>query len=119
MVPAPSRVNLIFGREPVFWIAVLQALVSLVVAFGLSLSSDQAGAVIAVTTALLAVVQGWATRPIAPAIFSGLQQSVLALLLSFGLHLDVQQIGATMIVTHLLLSVVMVRPQVSPVVITP
>ena len=39
----------IFGREPAMVLALVQAVIALVVAFGLSLAPDQIGAIVAVT----------------------------------------------------------------------
>ena len=44
--------------EPAMTLAVIQAAIALFVAFGLNLSGDQVGAIVAVTAAFL----GWVTR---------------------------------------------------------
>lgn len=45
-----------FKREPVLWMAVVQALLGVVVAFGVGLSADQTAAIMAATAAVLALV---------------------------------------------------------------
>lgn len=45
-----------FGREPALIIGATQALIALAVAFGLDLSPEQIGAVLAVTAAVLGMV---------------------------------------------------------------
>ena len=46
----------IFGREPAMVLALAQAVIALVVAFGLSLAPDQIGAILAVTAVILGLV---------------------------------------------------------------
>jgi hypothetical protein len=53
-----SRVTSLWGREPAMVIAIVQAVLALVVAFGLQLSAEQVGAVLALTAAVL----GFLTR---------------------------------------------------------
>ena len=44
-----SQPGTIWGREPAMVLALVQAVIALVVAFGLSLAPDQIGAILAVT----------------------------------------------------------------------
>ena len=44
----------IFGREPVLWLALVQAVIGLLAAYGLNFSGEQMGATMALTAALLA-----------------------------------------------------------------
>lgn len=46
----------ILGREPVLFYGVAQSVLALVLAFGVDLSTEQTGAILAVTSALLALV---------------------------------------------------------------
>jgi len=46
----------IFGREPAMVLALVQAMIALVVAFGLSLAPDQVGAILAVTAVILGLI---------------------------------------------------------------
>ena len=46
----------IFGREPAMVLALVQVVIALVVAFGLSLAPDQIGAILAVTAVILGLV---------------------------------------------------------------
>jgi len=46
-----SQPGIFLGREPAMVLALVQAVVALVVAFGLRLSADQIGAILAVTAA--------------------------------------------------------------------
>lgn len=47
---------MIFKREPALIIAAVQTVIALVVAFGVDLSNEQTGALLAVTAAVLGVV---------------------------------------------------------------
>lgn len=47
---------MIFNREPVMFLAVIQAVLALVVSFGADLSAEQVGTVTAVTAALLGLI---------------------------------------------------------------
>jgi hypothetical protein len=51
-----SQPGTIWGREPAMVLALVQAVIALVVAFGLILSPDQIGAILAVT-------RSWASHP--------------------------------------------------------
>ena len=46
----------IFGREPALVLALVQAVIALVVAFGLSLAPDQIGAILAVSAVVLGLI---------------------------------------------------------------
>ncbi len=46
----------IWGREPTMVLALVQAVIALVVAFGLSLAPDQIGAILAVTAVILGLI---------------------------------------------------------------
>ncbi len=55
--PAPAtQPGTILGREPALVLALVQAVIALVVAFGLSLAPDQIGAILAVTAVILGLV---------------------------------------------------------------
>jgi hypothetical protein len=103
----------IFGREPALFIAIISAAVSLIVTFNVGLSSEQAGAIVAVISALSAAATAAVTRPIAPAAFTGVVSAVAALLSAYGLHLSPGTIGAA---NGLVLAVLalLTRGQVSP-----
>ena len=46
----------IWGREPAIVLALVQAVIALVVAFGLQLEPDQIGAILAVTAVVLGLI---------------------------------------------------------------
>ncbi len=53
----------IWGREPAMVLALVQAVIALVVAFGLALAPDQIGAILAVTAVILGLItRSWWVR---------------------------------------------------------
>lgn len=54
----------IWGREPAMVLALVQAVIALVVAFGLSLAPDQVGAILAVTAVLLGLITRSQVSPV-------------------------------------------------------
>ena len=84
----------IFGREPALIIASISAALSLLVTFQFGLSAEQAGAIVAVISAVFAAATAAVTRPIAPSAFTGLVAAVAALLAAYGLELGPEKIGA-------------------------
>lgn len=102
-----------FGREPALIIGALSAALSLVVTLGVGLTSDQAGGWVAVISGLFAVVAAWHTRPVAPAVFTGLVTVTAALLASYHFHVAPGTVGAvnTVVIAGLTL---LTRGQVSP-----
>ncbi|MET7429649.1 hypothetical protein ABZT16_11705 [Streptomyces flaveolus] len=84
----------IFGREPALVISAISAGLSLLVTFNFGLSAEQAGAIVAVISAVFAAATATITRPIAPSAFTGLVAAVAALLAAYGLDLSPEKIGA-------------------------
>jgi 4-hydroxybenzoate polyprenyltransferase len=59
-------VRTLWGREPALILAAVQAVVALAVAFGLDLTAEQTGALLAVTAAVLGVVTRSQVSPTPP-----------------------------------------------------
>ena len=59
---------MIFKREPALILGLVGAVIALVIAFGLELSSEQVGGIMAGTSALLAVVTRSQVTPVAKVI---------------------------------------------------
>lgn len=59
-----SQPGTIWGRKPAMVLALVQALIALVVAFGLSLAPAQVGAILAVTVVLLGVITRSRVSPV-------------------------------------------------------
>ena len=51
-----SQTGALWGREPAMVLALVQAVIALVVAFGLNLAPDQIGAILAVTAVVLGLI---------------------------------------------------------------
>lgn len=102
----------IFGREPALWLGVIGAVLVALSSFGVPyLNAGQAAAIVALLTA---GVTAWATRPVAPALFTGVITAASALVAEYGLHFsDVQVAGVTGTVLAVL-ALLGVRSQVEP-----
>lgn len=103
----------IFGQEPAFWTMFVQALLVLLVSFGLNLTEVQTGAIIAVVNGVLGVVLAFATRPINIGVFVTLFQVLFTLIATFGLNITTEQIGSATAFLGLILFL-FVRQQVVP-----
>jgi uncharacterized protein (DUF697 family) len=55
---------MIWNREPVLFLTVVQTVVTLVVSFGLDLTAEQAGAIIATTAAVLGLIARTRVTPV-------------------------------------------------------
>ena len=81
-----SKLLNLVKTEPAMITAAVQALIALVVSLGYSLSAGQTGAIVAVTTAVLALITAAAARPFQVSALTGLVSAVVTLLLAFGVH---------------------------------
>lgn len=99
--------------EPALVLGLVHTIIALVVAFGLPLSKDQTGAIIALVSALVGIASALAVHPFHWPLILGAVHSALALLLSFGLHLTPSQQGAVLAVTAAILSII-TRQLVTP-----
>lgn len=99
--------------EPTLILQFISAALSLVVALGFGLSSDQAALIVAAITAVFGAVNAFMVRPIAPAAFTALVGAVAALAAGFGFHLSDGVIAAIngLVITALAL---LTRHQVTP-----
>lgn len=103
----------IFGREPALIVSTISAVLSLIVTFNVGLSGEQAGATVAIISALFGAVAAAATRPIAPAAFTAVVAAGAALLAAYGLNVSAEMVGATNAVVLAVLAL-LTRGQVSP-----
>lgn len=87
-------INTIFGREPAAIVAFIEAALALAVTFGLNVTSNQIGLIMAVVSAVLGLVLAWATSETALGAVIGLIKAVAALAVGFGAHLAPEQTGA-------------------------
>ena len=103
----------IFGFEPAVILYGVNALVSLLVAYGVDLTRDQVSAITVIATAVVAIVTAVLTRPVVVSTITGAVGSLLAAVAAFGLHLSADQIGATVTVLSITLALLL-RQNVSP-----
>lgn len=54
----------LFNREPVMFMAVIQAIIALVLSFGVHLTTEQVGAILAVSAAILAFITRTQVSPV-------------------------------------------------------
>jgi hypothetical protein len=105
----------IFGREPTLWLQFIAGVLGVGVAVGLpGLSVDQAAAIIAVVTAVFAVVNAVMVRPVAPAAFTGLVASGAVLLAAYGFTVSQPTLAAVQTAVLAVLAL-LTRAQVTPV----
>lgn len=103
----------IFGREPAVILGIVSAGLSLVVTFGIGLTSTQAGAIVAVISAAFAAITAAMTRPIVPSAFTGLVAAVVALLAAWHYEVAPETVGSLNALVLALL-VFITRGQVTP-----
>jgi hypothetical protein len=102
----------IFGREPALWIALIGAVLTTLA--GLNLPGLTAGQASALTAFLTAVIMAVTTRPVAPAVFTGLVSAGVALFLEYGVTVPENLTAGLTAVTLAALALFGVRPQVAP-----
>lgn len=103
----------IFGYEPAAIAYAVNALVAMLVAWGLDLTQDQVAAVSTITTAILAAVVAAMTRPVVVSTITGAAATVLTAFVAFGLHLSADQISTAVTVGSIVLALLL-RANVSP-----
>ncbi|MDX3643086.1 hypothetical protein [Streptomyces sp. MB09-02B] len=104
----------VFGREPVVVLNTLSAVLGLIVSLGVtSLTAEQAGAIVAVVSAVLGGIAAAMTRPVAPQAFTAIVASGATAVAAFGFEVGQETVGA---VNTLVLAVLtlLTRVQVSP-----
>jgi hypothetical protein len=85
----------IFGREPVFFVSVVEALLALLLTFGVpGLDQERAGVIVAAVSALLGLVVAYATRTTLFSALVGFAKAALVLAVTFGAPLTDAQTGA-------------------------
>ncbi|MFJ1648029.1 hypothetical protein [Streptomyces sp. NPDC088258] len=103
----------ILGREPAVIIGILSATLSLLVTYNIGLSPEQAGAIVATTSAVFAAITAALTRPIAPSAFTGLVAAVVALLAAYHYEVTPETVGSLNALVLAIL-VFITRSQVTP-----
>ena len=105
----------IIKTEPALLTGLLQTVLSLIVGLGAHLTAGQTGALLAATTAVLALVAAASTRPFHVAALTGALGAVITLLVAFGVrHVSVADI-ATVNAVVVALAALLLRLHVTPV----
>lgn len=84
----------IFGTEPALIGGVIAAAIALAVSFGLPVSNDQVGLIMAVVTVVLGAVTAYLTTGTFLSYVVAVTKAVLALAVGFGAHLSTDNTGA-------------------------
>ncbi|AXH66280.1 hypothetical protein SEA_SATIS_119 [Streptomyces phage Satis] len=110
----------IFGREPVYILAFIAVALKLASAYGLDVSADQQGAIMAVLSLIVAVVSAIVlkTGAVGAAVIN-LAQGALALFLAFGVDLSAEQQAMWMALIESVVALWIREKVVAPVAILP
>lgn len=111
----------IFGREPAFWLGIIQAFLALLLTFNsvaadLRLTDERVGVIMALLFAAVGVAEAWLVRDTIPAALNGLAKAVIALLAAYNFELSPDQIAGVLAVVALLADAVFLRDRTSPLV---
>lgn len=110
----------IFGREPVILLAFVAVALKLGAAYGVDVSAEQQGAIMAVLSLIVAVVNAIVlkTGAVGTAVIN-LAQGALALFLAFGLDLSAEQQALWITLIESLVALWVREKVVAPVAILP
>lgn len=104
----------IFGREPVVVLNTLSAILGLIVSLGVtSLTAEQAGATVAVVSAVLGGIAAAMTRPVAPQAFTAIVAAGATAVAAFGYEVSQESVGAINTLALAVLTL-LTRVQVTP-----
>jgi hypothetical protein len=104
----------IFGREPVVVLNTLSAVLGLVVSLGItSLTAEQAGATVAVVSAILGGIAAAMTRPVAPQAFTAIVAAGATAVAAYGYEVSQETVGAINVLV-LAVMTLLTRVQVTP-----
>lgn len=110
----PTSTRLVFGREPAAWTALVSAALVLLTTFGISISTDTQGVIIAAVNAILGLIVVITVRESVYPALVAVVQTTIPLVVAFGLDLTEQQQGAILAVATVTLGFAFTRPQVTP-----
>lgn len=114
--PAP---RLVFGREPAAWTSLISAALVLLTTFGISISTETQGIILAAVNAVLGLIVVIAVRESVYPALVAVVQTAIPLVVAFGLDLTDAQQGAILAAATVTLGFAFTRPQVTPKVSTP
>ncbi|MFE5591435.1 hypothetical protein [Streptomyces sp. NPDC056549] len=110
----------IFGREPVYILAFVAIVLKLSAAYGLDVSIEQQGAIMAVLSLAVALATAVVLRTgAAAAAIVNLAQGLLALFLAFGLHMAAEEQALWMMAVEGAVALVLRREVTAPVSVLP
>lgn len=110
----------IFGREPVYILAFIAIVLKLSAAYGLDVSGEQQGAIMAVLSLIVAVAAAVVLRTGAiGASIVNLGQGALALFLAFGLHMSAETQSLWMVAIEGAVALALRREVEAPVPVLP
>lgn len=110
----------IFGKQPAFWLGVIQALLAFVltlhqVASQMHLTAERVGTIMAVLFAVLGVWEAWSVRDTLLAALTAAAKALIALFAAYRLELTVDQTAALLGIVALL-GGAFIRDRTSPLV---
>jgi hypothetical protein len=103
----------ILGREPAAWVGLAEAVLTLLLAFGIGVNQETFGPIMALVTAGAGLLTAWATKDTALGAIVGFVKACLTLFAVYGLDLTDQQTGAVVGATVVLVAFFQ-RTQTSP-----
>jgi uncharacterized membrane protein (DUF2068 family) len=104
----------ILGREPAAILYALQAVLAVLVAFGvLGLTEESAAWTLTIGNGVMALIVAVVTRPFVVSALTGGVQTILTGAVAFGLPMTEAQMGTTIAALSILLGLTL-RPNVSP-----
>jgi hypothetical protein len=89
-----AKILNLIRNEPALLTSTAQAVLGIIVAFGIGLTADQTGAILAVWAAALAAVTAAYARPVGVSAFTGLVTAAAVLIASFGFHVSADVVGS-------------------------
>lgn len=105
----------IFGREPAFYVGLVEAVLVMALSFNfLGLTADTIAVIMAVVTGLLGFYTAYVTRQTLLGVGTGLAKSLVALGVAFGLHVTENQQAAIIALAVFILGAYQ-RTQATPV----
>lgn len=107
------RQILVFGREPALVLSVISAALGLLVTLPTGITVTMATVLVTFISAAFAAITAWATRPIAPSVYTGLITAGADVLAAFHYDVSTPTLGAVNAVALALLMFI-TRGQVSP-----
>lgn len=111
----------IFGKQPAFWLGVLQAILAFVLTIhqmrdSLHLTDERVGAIMAVLFAVLGAYEAWVVRDTMLAVLTALAKAVIALLLVYRFEVSPETAAAVLALVAIGAGA-FVRDRTSPLVV--